>query len=700
MKTIIAALLLPVCVCSAVVAQQTQPAAKAKEAYLITRMAAQLHVQPRPLNETLSADLYKSVLHDLDPEHILFNTSDIQQLDVYRYTLHQQVAQQKTGFLVLLAALYNTRIHQADTMIANICSQPIALGKPEQLTAQEDSSYPAGIAAMHAKLYKLIKQVMLNDVVNRLTENHITGLQQAQQKADSLEPAVRKRTMLLFQRNIQRYLSAPHGLNDAIGNIYCKALALCYDPHTEYFPLSEKENFDSELGQKRYRFGFQLKENESGEVSIVTLLPGSPAFRSGLLSVGDKLQTLQWQGEAAVDISQAGVEEITDMLSSSNHDQLYLTVKKSDGSTRRAVLTKELASDNEEEEAEKVKNFMLKGSKNIGYISLPAFYTSWNNDDESGGCANDVTKAILKLKREKLDGLILDLRFNGGGSLQEAVALTGIFVDAGPVLQLTGRDSTTAYTLKDANRGTVYDGPLLVLVNGYSASASEIVAAALQDYNRAIIAGSATYGKATSQVIWPLDTLAIRSMQAGKTPTPTDAYLKITGERLFRINGNSAQFAGVQPDIVLPDLTDYTDEKEKNEPFALRSSHIAPNKYYRIYPALPVAHLRQKAAGIINQYPFFSAVKNYGTYLQQQEQPATTTLSLAGALTREEQSQQLQKALAEGKIFPHPAFSVENDTFDSNKLKTDAVAKEMNEASKKYVLTDPYIHFAFSLLSE
>lgn len=697
MKAIVFTVLLTAC-CMAGRAQQPVAAAKAKEAFLITRMVAQLHVQPRPLDTALSNDLYLSVLDELDEDRLLFTAADIQQLSSYRYHLHTAIAQQNTDFLNLLEALYNTRIHQADTIIGSICSQPFHFNTAEQLTVAEDTSYPADIAAMRSKWYKELKLSVLNDIVNKLAAAHVTDLQLAQQKADSLEPACRKKAALSFQRSLQHFLSAPHGLTDAIGNIYCKALANCYDPHTEYFPLSEKENFDSELGQKRYRFGFQLKENESGEVFIANLVPGSPAFRCGLLNIGDKLQEMQWQGEQPINIAQAGVDEISTLLSSSNHDQLHLTVKKTDGSLRQVVLTKEIADDDEEEE-DKVKNFLLKGSKNIGYISLPAFYTSWDSTatSEDGGCASDVTKAILKLKKEHIDGLILDLRYNGGGSLQEAVALAGIFIDAGPVLQVKRRDIDAAYTMRDINRGTVYDGPLLVLVNGYSASASEILAGTLQDYHRAIIAGSTTYGKATGQIMWPLDTVLLAHPEQ---PTQATSYLKLTTERLYRITGKAAQFNGVTPDIVLPDLTSYSEEKEKNEPFALHSSAIAANKYYRPYAALPLARLQQAAPAIMNRYPYFKAVQRYGEYLQAGRQHADTSLLLADALQKKQQLTDLQNALTAGKNIAHPAFKVENDRLDAGSITTGSIGADVNETAKKYLLADPYIHFAYALLSE
>ena len=199
------------------------------------------------------------------------------------------------------------------------------------------------------------------------------------------------------------------------------------------------------------------------------------------------------------------------------------------------------------------------------------------------------------------------MRINGGGSADEATELAGIFIDAGPVQQEKGRDGKI-FTLKDMNRGTIYDGPLVILVNGYSASASEIVAGALQDYHRAVIVGANTYGKATAQIVFPMDTTVTPETIAN---TQTEDYLKITISKLYRVNGSTAQFTGVHPDVVLPDLLDAYISKESDEPTALRPTTIQPNKYYEPYPPLPVKALAQSVQPEIDTNRYFQAVKRF-----------------------------------------------------------------------------------------
>ena len=313
---------------------------------------------------------------------------------------------------------------------------------------------------------------------------------------------------------------------------------------------------------------------------IDNLEPGSPAFRSGKLNKGDKFISVQWEGKEVIDVSDISIGEFGRLLDESNHTMALFTVKKADGTLVKISLQTEEANN---EDGDKVKSFILKGAKTIGYIYLPVFYEDWDTNNQGlNGCANDVGREILKLKKENIDGLILDLRNNGGGSAEEATELAGIFIDAGPIQQEKGRDGKV-YTLKDVNRGTIYDGPLVILVNGYSASASEIVAGALQDYTRAVFVGSNTYGKATAQIVFPMDTTVTPETLPDKQ---TEDYLKITISKLYRINGTTAQFTGVHPDVVLPDLLDAYISKEADDPAALRPTTIEPNKYYTPYPRI------------------------------------------------------------------------------------------------------------------
>ncbi|HEY8734826.1 MAG TPA: S41 family peptidase, partial [Puia sp.] len=422
--------------------------------------------------------------------------------------------------------------------------------------------------------------------------------------ANNLEPAARKKVCHAFRRDILRTRQTKDGLTGFVCNAWCESVASCYDPHTEFFSPGKKEEFQGELGDKQLQFGFSLGEGKDA-TEITHLKPGSPAYKSGLIHEGDEILALQWEGNEEVDVSDASTEEVNAFISGDHGKSLSLTLKKSDGTTRKVMLQKEITA--LDDDNSRVRSFILKGEHRVGFISLPAFYTDWNGEEGgNNGCADDVAKEIIKLKKESIEGLILDLRYNGGGSMMEAIALAGIFIDAGPV-GMTRDKEGKIYTMKDVNRGSVYDGPLILLINGFTASASEMLAGTLQDYHRALIVGSPSFGKATAQIVLPLDTLFDeKHLDRMKT---ADNYIKMTIDRLFRVNGTSAQQTGVIPDIFLPDYTETRSEREKSLPFSMQNITIDANKYYRPYPPLamdPIKYFSKSFTDTSRQFISFN----------------------------------------------------------------------------------------------
>lgn len=663
----------------------------AANAFVITRMVEKFHIQPRSLNDSLSSDLFNQVLTQLDEERIYFNKQDIQQLAVYRFQLDDQIRQKQTGFLTLVKDLYTKKLLQADTMLDAIAKNPFDFSVAEKLSIAEDSSFPDDVVAMHDKLYKKIKLEVLYRLIdfnNRLSQKDTIKYKQ---QLDSAQTALQKKTISAYKRDITRIRQFPGGLEQFIADVYCEALASCYDPHTEFFSLTEEENFEGALGNQQFRFGFSIKEDAGGGVLIHELQPGSPAFKSGVLNKGDKFQTLQWENQTAIDVSDAAAVEVRQILAQSNHDKLTITVKKADGSSRTVTLVKEQVDPSDDA---KVKSFLLKGSKTFGYISLPAFYNDWEDEGKGhNGCANDVTKEIIKLKKENIAGLILDLRYNGGGSVQEAAELAGIFIDAGPVAQIKTSSEEKVFTLKDVNRGTIYDGPLLVLVNGYSASASELLAAALQDYNRALIVGAATYGKATGQLVLPLDTaINIKEDNSNKEAA---YYLKVTTIKLYRINGTTAQFTGVKPDIVLPDYLQTEATKEADEPFALQPTAIETNKYYTPYAVIHTDALKALAKQDADTITYFKQLNEYIRQNEPEHLPADISLNWKDALD-------VNKADSISRPLYDPDYSknyiIQNNAYDIEKMKIDVASTAMNETFKRYLSGDPYIKISYDLL--
>jgi carboxyl-terminal processing protease len=373
---------------------------------------------------------------------------------------------------------------------------------------------------------------------------------------------------------------------------------------------------------------------------------------------------------------------------------MLLTVRKADGQIRKVELRKESMQVDDDEH---IKSFVLRNNNQaIGYISLPAFYTDWETGSESAkGCANDLAKEILRLRKENISGLIFDLRYNGGGSMQEAVDLSGLFIDAGPVAQLNTEPGKMV-TLKDVNRGTVYDGPLLILVNGVSASASELVTGTLQDYHRAVIMGSVSYGKATGQVILPLDTVIRKDLKP--LNKQDDAFCKITVEKLYRVTGASIQAKGVMPDILLPDITSIM-PKEADEQTVLKPQPVDANKFYTPYPVAGTAALITAGISLTDTVSWLQEVKQavdrYKIFSEQKDIP----LEFTDALRRELELSKLKETASRFRNEKANVFTASHPAAEEQKLKLFPDLKEMNEAWKALVEKDEWVRLAFRVLT-
>ncbi len=665
----------------------------ANDAFIITRMATKFHVQPRAVDKSFSSDVFNKILDELDDDNTLFTQDDYEKLQTYQFILDNEIKQRKTNFLQLLFSIYNLRIAQQDTMVDNICKNSFNYNLPEKYSYITDSIRPANIAEMHNKIYKRLKLSVLNELLDSSNNLSVSSsLHNAH--FDTLEIFYRKKEGQTFKIYLQAIMQSSAGIAQQIGNAYCKSIALCYDPHTEYFPPTEKENFETELGNTSYVFGIGVDGKNKNQIVIDKLEPGSPAFKSGLMNKGDQIISIKWEGKQPINVSDGSPEFFSSLISQNNHDKLTFTIKKPDNSIREVTLVK---AKEETTDDEKVKGFLLKGKQTIGYISLPDFYTGWEGNGENNkGCASDVAIEILKLKEENIDGLIIDLRYNGGGVVQEAVELAGIFIDAGPVQQIQ-ENNGKLFSLKDMNRGTVYDGPLLILVNGYSASASEMFAGAMQDYNRALIVGSPTYGKATMQAIFPMDT-TINPEDEKSIQETTSSYLKLTEGKLFRISGATAQRTGVTPNIILPDMLGLNADKEADEKLALNILPVDANKYYKPYPPLPINTLKNIAQSEMENDNFFKALNRYIDMYKAELEEKETSLNWKEAYTENKKDEEQASAYLQKIKDSATNFIVSINNYEKKLIANDDDLKAVDDEILNYISHDAYIKISYDLL--
>lgn len=674
--------------CGSVSAQSLSKAADG--AFVITRMAEKFHVSPRPLDDTFSINVFNTVLKLLDPRSVVFTAKDLQMLDKFKFDIDDQIKNREVTFLLAVSDIAKKRIASIEATLNTISEKDFDFSLPEKISRSALETPPADEEQQQMRIYKIVKARILSRV---LENNRLVSFTPTDQLkyADSIQKTIRVKTAGRLASDLISSFQDIDGVEQAVGQKYCEAVALCYDPHSAYFSLSKKENFQSELGQRKLVFGFQFSEDNDG-VKVEKVLPGSPAYRSGQINKGDKIRTVQWGDQKPIDVSNSGMKQLFDVLAMSNHDRATFGIQKPDGTQRAVVLFKEEAA---EDDDNKVKSFILKGEKTVGFISLPAFYQDWESENAAvNGCANDVAKEILKLKKENIEGLIVDLRYNGGGSMQEAVDLAGIFIDAGPVGAYKDRDGKV-FWLKDINRGTMYDGPLLIMVNGYTASAAEMVAGTLQDYNRALIVGSQTYGKATAQIILPMDTTV--SFDADFREKDADGYLKLTLSELFRVTGQTAQATGVHPDILLPEVLGTNSEREENEPLALKTLPIEPNKYFTPLASLPLKMMQDVGKHKMDSSAFFRRLISFNQNLKTELPDRELSLRLPDAIS-DATSDNADPRMEEAPDKEQPPFLAVNNLFERQRTLGNERLKALDEQWIYLLSRDPYLRVAYSII--
>ncbi|MDJ1504928.1 carboxy terminal-processing peptidase [Xanthocytophaga agilis] len=678
------------------IAQQVSAGNWQQQAMSLRKTLETKHYTLRPVDDNLSEQILYQFIETIDPHRLYFQASDWQLMKVYRAQIDDELAGKEWKFLPLVSSLYKNRLLQAEKRIEEITQKPFVFSATETIVfsdapkGKDSLNFAANDKDAIQKWTKWLKYQTIDlmvDDVDEIIEGKIAAI-------NAKEPASRLKVRTVEQRKIKRILESPAGFDEFIASAFFNAIAECFDPHSNYFSLSTEKNFEASLAKEGLSYGIDLEENDKGDVCIARLVPGGPAWKSNTLHKGDVLLTLQWTGKSLVDLNGADVYEVEELLNASSSDKVEITVQKANGQEEKVALVREKIREDENI----VKSYVLKGDKKIGYISLPGFYTE-TEDATSLGCANDVAKEILKLKKVGIDGLILDIRYNGGGSLQEGLNLAGIFVDEGPLGIIQGSDLKPSI-MKDQNRGTIYDGPLVLMINGQSASASELLAATLQDYNRALIVGSSTFGKATGQIVLPLSANA--NPMALKEAKADWGYAKVTVNKLYRITGKSAQLKGVQPHIYLPDMYETILYKEHTKPFAMPSDSVNKKIYYTPLKALPIEELSAKSKTRTMALPVFRAIQKQNGVLRNRIAKINRSIPLHPASYRTYVLEtyigweEFEKTMEDAKA----SFTVENTGYDKEVLQIDAYTKEINEGLIENITQDIYIEEAYQIMKD
>jgi carboxyl-terminal processing protease len=664
------------------------PVTVKQEANQFKKNLLEHHVNPRPIDDSFSKDVFDLFLKILDPNRQFFSQQDIAQISVYRTMIDDELNGSSWQLLPDVTQRLAKNLQKAQKTIEQHTVKPFDFTKDGVYKANSD--WPADEKEMDSRWIQHLKLETLNELIRLKKSSTINEKDFLKSKESEARNNVRKSAM----RTVQRVIEHPMGYDDYVSSSYVRAIGLAFDPHSVHLSFAEMNDYITSLGTEGYYFGITISENDRGEIIIDELTPGGAAWRSGMVHSGDVIEKVRWGANEWIVVSDMSRAGLNDLLMESNHVVMEFALIEGSGLRKNVLLKKEKM----ESEDNIVKSLILTGNKKIGYISLPGFYSAWGGS-ESSRCANDVAKEILKLKKENIEGLILDVRYNGGGSLYEAVAMAGIFIDAGPMGLI--KDKTgDVISIKDMNRGTVYDGPLVLMVNGLSASASEFLAAALQDYNRAVIVGSNTYGKATGQRIFP--------MQPGKLEIDHTldinsgwGFSTITCMKIYRVTGKTAQKYGVTPDIILPDLYDLAGLGESYATGALPSDSVIKKTYYTPLTPLPVKELKSNSIDRIKASEAFQLTRECSEQLAvSMDNVDTVSLTWAGFAQVAEKEAKIFLELQEACSQPSKSFKIKTHAFNLQRLQMDDYARQQNESWIEKLSRDISLEEAYFIICD
>lgn len=542
----------------------------------LTSVLNQGHFRPAEINDDFSNIAFDNYLVALDGNKRFLTQLEVDQLEAFRLEIDNQIKERSFELFDASIDLMDKSVNRAEKIFKNIIKEEFDFDQEEYLELDGDKrSFAKDESALKDFWRRSVKYEILSRIeeANAAQEKNDTLAAEDLKTFDELEQEAREDVDELFKSLFKRLEKVRR--SDRF-EVYLNTITHINDPHSDYYNPKEKQDFDINMGGKLEGIGARLQT--SGDFTkIVDIIPGGPAWKGKELQVDDIITKVRQDGEELpLDITGMRIDDVVQKIRGKKGTKVILTIKKADGSFKEIEIVRDLVVI-EDGNARSVLLEMDqeddKASYELGYIYLPKFYDDFEAKD-GRSCAEHVRIELEKLKQENVDGIILDLRNNGGGSLRDVVTMSGLFIEEGPIVQVKPRDFK-AYVLKDEDSSVTYDGPLIVMVNKYSASASEILAAALQDYDRALIVGSAsTFGKGTVQRFFDLD----RAIRGNNDLKPL-GQVKITTQKFYRINGGSTQLKGVEPDIILPDVYQYLETGEQSYDHPIEWSEIEPVEY-------------------------------------------------------------------------------------------------------------------------
>ena len=575
------------------------------------------HFNPKDIDNTFSEHVFDNFIQGIDGQHRFFLQSDINNLKRFRYEIDDQIKKADISFFNMTYDKLLTRMGQVKGFYSELLNDPFDFSIKDSINLNfEELPYVRtlnGLKELWRKRFKLSTLEYYSDLVEQ-QDYEIENDSTYQIKSKIvLEQEARKKT----KENIKSYFEIFDEVErNEWFSIYINSITLEFDPHSNYFKPDKKEEFDQNISGKFEGIGARLQKKDQ-VVEIVEVIVGGPVWKAKALEVGDVILKVAQKDQDAVEIGPMRLSDAVKLIKGPKGTQVHLTVKRVSGVIEEVIINRDVV---ELEESYAKSSVIQKNEKKYGFIQLPKFYIDFK-DQNSRNAASDVKKELLALKKRNVSGIILDLRNNGGGSLRTVVDITGFFIDKGPVVQVKTTGGAKD-VLSDEDPSIIWDGSLVVMVNQFSASASEILAAALQDYKRAIILGSKqTFGKGTVQNVIDLNRII-----SGGTHGDLGA-VKVTTDKFYRINGGSTQLEGVRSDIVLKNQYSYIEVGEKDQENPLSWDKIEPTRYKQWGNQTNFDYALSQSENRLKDDPYIQIIEQQARRIEAQQDSYVFTLN-------------------------------------------------------------------------
>lgn len=581
-----------------------------------------MHYQPADLDDEFAKKAYELYIDDIDGGRRWLTQKDIDKLEALKTEIDNDIQEGELDFFNLSVDLLEAGVEKTQSYYKEILAKPFDFSKEETIEMDgEKRSFAKNDAALKEYWRKSLKYETLARYARELKEQEKAGEETEIKSKEELEKEAREKVLELYDKLYDRIGKTKR--EDHLST-FLNSLTSIFDPHTNYLKPIDKQNFDITFSGRLEGIGARL-QTDGDYTKVVDIVIGGPAWKGKELQENDIITKVAQGDEEPLDVKGMIVDDVVQYVRGKKGTEVRLTVKSMDGTEKVISIIRDIVY----LEESYAKSLILDGptaGEKIGYLYLPAFYADFENRD-GRFCAPDVAKELEKLKEEKVDGIILDLRNNGGGSLRDVVRMSGFFIEEGPIVQVKSR-AKKAEVLVDVDDRVQYDGPLVVMVNGFSASASEILAAALQDYGRAVVVGSnSTHGKGTVQRFVDLD----RTIRGYEEYKPL-GQVKLTTQKFYRIDGGSTQLRGVVPDIILPDNFHYIKTGEKQEKYPMKWSEIEPVSYNQNVLRISREEIREladKSANRVDANPTFQKVLENAKRFKKQRDQSVYPLKLS-----------------------------------------------------------------------